>query len=692
MKSIMRSLTLALMLGCAQSAVASTAQPTLGTRTTPILTRDGLRFRDLNRDGEVNAYEDWRLSPDTRVADLIARMTLREKAGTMMHGNLPGVGPSGAIGFSTQGYALPQAGELISGQAITSFITRIAVSPSIMAEQNNVVQSIAEQGRLGIPLTISTDPRNHFQYIEGASATANGFSQWPEPLGFAALRDPERVRRFADIVRREYRATGIHQALSPQADLATEPRWSRGTATFGSSPDLAQQLVKSYVSGFQGDDRQLSQDGVMAVVKHWVGYGATPEGWDGHNYYGRFARADNASFALHVKPFIGAFEAQVSAVMPTYSIIEGVQIDGKPLEPVGAGFSKPLLAGLLRRTYGFDGIILSDWAILEDCPADTCRDPKQSDPPVIGMPWGVDGLTRQQRIVKGVDAGVDQFGGAHYTDLLVDAARKGMIDKARIDESVRRILLPKFTMGLFENPYVDVADAAAITSPAILAEGVKTQAESQVLLKAEGGLKPIAAGQAVYLIGVDPARARAYGLVVVDDPAQASAAIVRMSAPSEMLHPFHFFGGRQNEGRLDYRDGDADFERLKALRGRTRIIASIFLDRPAVLTNIVELTDVLFGNFGISDDALLDVVTGRATAQGRMPFELPSSMAAVEAQDSARPDDSAAPLFAFGAGITTVVPGSHPHDLGSVQQRSAGTDARGVPGDAQSACCDKTLD
>lgn len=652
MNSIVRSLAPFLMLGCAQSAIASSAQPELGTRDAPILTRDGLQFRDLNRDGQVNAYEDWRLSPAARVADLLGRMTLHEKAGTMMHGNLPGTGPAGAIGFSTEGYSLPQAREQISGKAITSFITRIAVLPSIMAEQNNEVQAIAEQGRLGIPLTISTDPRNHFQYIAGASVTANGFSQWPEPLGFAALRDPDRVRRFAEIVRQEYRATGIHQALSPQADLATEPRWSRGTGTFGSDPDVALHMVKAYVSGFQGGEREIANDGVIAVVKHWVGYGATPEGWDGHNHYGRFAKADNASFALHIKPFEGAFEAHVSAVMPTYSIIEGVQIDGEPLEPVGAGFSKSLLTGLLRGTYRFNGIILSDWAILEDCPATTCEDPKQPGPPVIGMPWGVEGLTRQQRIVKGVDAGIDQFGGADETDLLVDAVERKLIDEARIDQSVRRILLPKFELGLFENPYVEVERVArVVASPAILAEGLKAQAESQVLLKAKGGMKPLAPGHSVYLVGIDPAAARVRGLVVVDDPAKADAAIVRVSAPSEMLHPYHFFGSRQHEGRLDFRLGDEDFERLTALRSKTRVVTSVFLDRPAILTNIVDLTDVLLGNFGVSDDALLDVVTGRAVAKGRLPFELPSSMAAVAQQDPARPDDSAAPAYPFGAGI-----------------------------------------
>ncbi|GAB3097845.1 glycoside hydrolase family 3 protein [Aestuariicella hydrocarbonica] len=626
-------------------------QPELKHHSAPILSVANLQFRDLDRNGRLTPYEDWRLPAENRTSDLVGRMTLREKAGTMMHGSLRA---GGAIGLSAEGYDLTQVRKQIDKQAISSFITRLSAPPQKMAEQNNKIQAIAEESRLGIPLTISTDPRNHFQYVMGASVSANGYSQWPEPLGFAALRNPERVRRFAEVARQEYRMTGIHQALSPQADLATEPRWARGTGTFGANPDLVAVMVNAYVAGFQGSDQGLTSYGVMTVVKHWVAYGATPHGWDGHNYYGRFTQADNESFALHVKPFIGAFSAHVSAVMPTYSIVKGVTVDDKPLEPVGAGFSKQLLTGLLRGVYGFGGIVLSDWAILDDCPKNTCEAPAQPGLMVIGLPWGVEDLSRQQRMVKGLEAGIDQFGGAEETDLLVDAVNKGLIDESRLDQSVQRILLPKFKMGLFENPYVDVHQAAvSVVSPGILAEGVRAQAESQVLLKASGGLQPLEAGQSVYLVGVDPDQAIAHGLLVVDDPEKADAAIVRMSAPFELLHPFHFFGSRQHEGRLDYRDGDADYEKLKLLRGKTRVIASIFLDRPAVLTNIIDLTDVLLGNFGISDDALLDVVTGRAAPQGRMPFELPSSMAAILNQDPAKPDDSMSPLFPYGAGIVT---------------------------------------
>ena len=233
----------------ARDVGSNARQPELGTRGVPVIERNGLRFRDLDRDGRLAPYEDWRLSPERRATDLAGRMTLLEKAGAMMHGSLPGIG--NVVGFSSEGYDFPLLRGDIADKMVSSFITRLAVSPRRMAEENNKVQELAERTRLGIPVTISTDPRHHFQFVLGATNTAIGFSQWPEPLGFGALRDPATVRRFADIARVEYRATGIHEALSPQADLFTEPRWARGYGGFGSGPALSRRMARAYVEGFQ---------------------------------------------------------------------------------------------------------------------------------------------------------------------------------------------------------------------------------------------------------------------------------------------------------------------------------------------------------------------------------------------------------------------------------------------------------
>lgn len=610
-------------------------------------------FRDLNHDGKLDPYENPTLTPEQRVADLIARMTIEEKVGTMLHGNLPSNDP---LGRSGNGYDLSATTRMIEVGHVTSFITRLAVPPKAMAEQNNAVQRLAELSRLGIPVTISSDPRNHFQAVLGASTTGGGFSLWPETLGFAALRDPARVRRFGDIVRREYRAVGIQMALSPQADLATEPRWPRGTATFGSNPALVSQLVEAYVEGFQGGKDGVHKDGVATVVKHWVGYGAEPEGFDGHNFYGRIARLDNADFARHVAAFDGALAARTAGIMPTYPILSGVTVNGKPLESVGAGFNAQLLDGLLRKQKRFGGLVLSDWAITNDCP-ESCRAPTAEHPQKIadiGMPWGVETLTSRQRFAKGANAGIDQFGGVSDPAALLAAVRAGEVSQARVNQAVRRILLLKFKLGLFDNPYVDVDAAVQIAgNAAAQAEADVAQRQAQVVLENKGGLLPIRpAGRKVWLYGIDSKAAEALGFTVVAAPEQADLAILRVATPFERLHPNHFFGSRQNEGRLDFRDGTADYDAIRRASSAVPTIVAINLDRPAILTNVRDHVQALVATFGASDAAVLDVLTGLAQAKGRLPFELPSSMNAVEQQDPARSDDSAAPLYPYGAGLT----------------------------------------
>ena len=618
---------------------------------TPNLTVDGKSFRDLNRNGTLDRYEDWRLTPEQRADDLVRRMTLEEKAGAMMHGTLPGSGGMG-IGVSDQGYDLARVKDLVGTKNLSSFITRLSLVPEKLAEQNNAVQQIAAATRLGIPVTISTDPRNHFQYVLGASSESRGFSQWPDALGFGALRDPAVTRHFADIARQEYRAVGIHMALSPQADLATEPRWSRLTGTFGSTSALVSPIVGAYVEGFQHGKDGVKADGVLAVVKHWVGYGAQPEGYDGHNWYGRYAVVDQKEFAEHVAAFDGAFAAKTGGVMPAYTILKDFQLDGKLVEQVAPGFSKEILTGLLRGKKRFEGLIVSDWAITNDC-TPGCRDPQKPQGVFdIAMPWGVEGLSQDERFAKGVDAGIDQFGGVDKPEIIVAAVKSGRLKEARIDESVRRVMIAKFQQGLFDNPYVKPDEAARIVgNPAFHKAADDVQRRAQVLLKNDGAL-PLKPGARVFLHGISPDVAKAHGLTVVDRIEDAQAALFRLTAPSEMLHPNHFFGSRQKEGRLDFRDGDPDYEALKKVAAaKVPVLASIYLDRPAILGNVRDKTSVLLGNFGASDDALLDVLLGKAKAQGRLPFELPSSMADVEKQRPGRPDDSGRPLYPFGAGI-----------------------------------------
>lgn len=618
-----------------------------------LLEVDGEKFRDLNGDGKLNDYEDWRLSPERRAIDLVERMTPEEKVGAMMHSTLPGEGPGAP--WSGTSYDLDIYSDILEARHVTHFITRLSFDPATLASQHNQIQELAEATRLGIPVTISTDPRNHFEHVLGASAETVGFTQWPEPLGFAALRDVERVRQFGDIVRQEYRAVGIHMALSPQADLATEPRWPRQLATFGSRPELTSRLAGAYVQGFQGSPNGITSQGVMTVAKHWVGYGAAPEGFDGHNYYGRHVDLNEKQLQTHIDAFRGVLAADTAGIMPTYSILREATWRGRELEAVGAGYSKGLLTDLLRGELGYEGVLLSDWAITNDCPQ-RCMEPTADapqTPDAIATPWGVEDLTVYQRFVKGVNAGLDQFGGTHEVKHLIDAVRSGDLPEERLNQSVHRIMKAKFQLGLFDNPYVDSSLAdKTVGAEHFVALAERTQRESQVLLKNRNDFLPIGPEmKRVYLHGMNPFAAEAKGLIVVDDLAKADFAILRAQTPSETLHPHHFFGGRQNEGRLDFRAGDSDYDALMRISGEIPTVLSVFLNRPAILTKVQDMPEAVVANFGASDEAVIDVVVGNYAALGRLPFELPASMESANSQNPSIPDDSKNPLYPFGYGL-----------------------------------------
>ena len=347
-------------LGMAASPPGSRhKQPELESRSVPIITVDHRQFRDLDRNGRLTPYEDWRLDAGHRTADLLRRMTLEQKAGLMVHGTLPTAGsPIGA----GQVYDLAALAPILVDRHVTTLITRLSAPPESMAEQSNLVQELAEAQPLAIPVVISTDPRNGFSVAQGQTVARVGTTSMPDFPGFAATGDKRLTRTLADIVRQEYRALGLQESLSPQADIATEPRWTRINGTFGSDPGIASKHVQAYVEGMQDGSDGLEPSSVATVTKHWAGYGAQENGYDSHYYYGRYAVFPGNNFDAHLVPYEGAFRADTAGVMPTYSILKDLVVDGHPVEQVGAGFNEFLLQDLLREQYGFDGVILSDWS------------------------------------------------------------------------------------------------------------------------------------------------------------------------------------------------------------------------------------------------------------------------------------------------------------------------------------------
>lgn len=645
-------------------------QPALGTRGVPIITVDHRRFRDLDRDGRLTPYEDWRRSADSRAADLVGRMTPEEKAGLLVHGTLP----TTATGYRFEDTTSPGVTQLLTDRHITTFITRLSATPTQLATANNAVQEAAEGERLGIPVVVSTDPRNGFSVTEGQTVARQGVTALPDAIGWAAADSPRLTRLLGDIVRQEYRAVGIQEGLSPQADLATEPRWTRIDGTFGSDSDDARDQVEAYVEGLQHGDDGLRTTSVATVTKHWVGYGAQANGYDSHYYYGRYAVFPGDNFAEHLVPFEGAFDAQTSGIMPTYSILQDLVYQGQAVEQTGAGFSTFLLQDVLRGDYGFDGVIVSDWGITGDCP-EVCRNTRPPAPFFgswgVGMPWGVEDLTVVERFALAINAGVDQIGGSDEPANVLAASDAGLLTQDRIDDSAQRVLEQKFRLGLFENPYVDATKAAKIAGNRWFQRiGDDAQARSLTLLTNEDGILPVSVRPrhghpwaathgrghrttpTVYLSGIAPDVAREHGLRVTTDLDAADLAIVRLADPR---------AGDDLTG-LQWTGEEEDYQAfLAATDAGVPTVAVPELDRPLILTDVVDRAAAVLANYGVSDDVLLETILGERRPGGELPFELPSSMAAVEAQAEDVPDDSADPLFEHGFGLSYRTGHGHPH-------------------------------
>jgi len=308
----------------------------------------------------------------------------------------------------------------------------------------------------------------------------------------------------------------------------TSPMWPRIEGSFGEDPGLVRALTGAYVEGLQGGRSGLTAGGVSTVVKHWVGYGATEDGFDGHNSYGRYSAFPGGAFQDHVDAFLDAFEFKVAGVMPTYNILKGVEVNGQPVEPVGAGFSRLLLTDLLRGNCGFDGVVISDWAISKDAnQACLTGDPPQQ-PKDIAMSWGVEHLSPVERVAMGVNAGLDQFGGEDDPALLLAAVEQGLISLERIDQSALRVLTQTFELGLFDQPFVDpeVADRL-VGSDAFREAGLAAQRQALVPLKSDQ-LRP---DDTVIVHGMEDGALTARGMATTTDPSMATAALIRLSTP-----------------------------------------------------------------------------------------------------------------------------------------------------------------
>ena len=627
-----------LLVGCKQEQAEQLSIPlVVSEKSTILLEIKGQTFRDLNKNGKLDVYENSAASIEKRVEDLLSQMNIEEKAGMLFINGVPvsiDSKPDSKEGATGPAARMPTLAEKMQAFKMTHFnIWDMPADPNIFAKWYNNAQQLAEKSRLGIPITIASDPRHHLgKNVIGMGA--NGFTQFCEMPGFAALGDEQLVKEFANIVREEYLAIGIREALHPQIDLATEPRWARISGNFSEDAALTARLVKPYIQGLQGPN--LSE-GVACMTKHFPGGGPQNEGLDPHFSFQKGQVYPGDNFDYHLIPFEAAFEVNTAAIMPYY----GVPVD-QTEENVAMSYNKTIITTLLREKYKYDGVVCTDWGLITDVPM---------GPDVVwkARAWGVEDLSEADRVLKIIEVGCDQFGGEDRPELVLQLVKEGKLTEARIDQSVRRLLRQKFQLGLFENPFVDEAKVNdVLQQDAAVALGKKTQKESMTLLKNENTLLPLSKDLKVYIENMDSSVVANYAQVV-DTPAEADFAIIRINTPWYPIDTKNFFAASFHHGDLNFKREEK--ERILNLLESVPTVVDIYLDRPAVIPEIAASAAALIANYGASDESVCEVLFGNAAPKGKLPFELPSSMEAIYNQKADVPYDSENPLFEFGFGL-----------------------------------------
>lgn len=675
-----------------------------------LLCQDGLYFKDLARAGVLLPYEDWRLEPWVRAQDLAARLSLEEIAGLMLYSPHQQVPPVDGWGGSTFGGKIyPQSGtpayalsdqqkELMEHQHIRHMLQISVESADTSARWNNELQKKAESLPFGIPVNISTDPRNSAKGDSGVEFRHAGadVSKWPEGVGFAACFDPEVVRQFAQDASQEYRALGICTALGPQIDLCTEPRWMRFGDTLGENVEQVKALVKAYCDGMQttSSANGWGRESVNTMVKHWPGGGSGEAGRDAHYAFGCYAVYPGNNAPEHLKPFTeAAFQLDgptscAAAVMPYYTISWG--LDAKYGKNVGNSYSTYLIQDLLRGKYNYQGVVCTDW--------DITKDPTQHIEGFQSRCYGMEQSSEAERHLIAILNGVDQFGGNSDIAPILEAYRMGCecygepAMRQRMELSAARLLKNIFQCGLFEDPYLDPAQSVKLVGcQAFREHGYAAQLKSVVLLKNRGQRLPLSRGLKLYIPKrhytaskhfmrfdvpeqtIDPVEnsliAR-YG-VRVDTPEDADAAIVFVESPkcncysvqdaaqggngylpitlqyrpytAQTARSVSIAGGDFREdftnrsylGKTNTCYNEQDLDNILFCRqamGDKPVIVCACLDNPMVMGEFEPQADAIVAEFGVSRQALLDVLFGAYTPTGRLPIQLPRDMDTVERQ------------------------------------------------------------
>lgn len=659
-----------------QSSKPVTKQPVLGYRSVKILTINGLSFKDLNRNNKLDKYEDWRLPYEVRAKDLLSQMSVEEKVGfmlissTRLKNDWSFEAPKNKDPitsdfneedliqttnmFSKQPLPIPMMSAAGTTKAVTQFhlrhfILRANVSARINAEWANKLQALCESDGLGIPAIVASNPRNHITKDAsiGLSVGKTVFSTWPGELGLSAMKDLKLVREFADIARQEWAAVGLRKGYMYMADLSTEPRWQRVEGTFGENSAWVAKMITEIVLGFQGN--KLSPSSVALTTKHFPGGGATEGGQDPHFNWGRNEIFPGGMFSNNLISFKAAIKAGTSSIMPYYSIPNDTKY-----EKIAYAYNKEVLQGLLRNELGFKGIINSDTG------------------PIEMMPWGAESLSIKERYKKTLEAGVNLYSGSADPAPLLEIVKSGMVDIKLVDNSVFRLLMEKFQLGLFENPYVDEDAAEKIVGNAkFQAKADLAFRKSIVLLRNETKMLPltpraIGAKTKIYFesyfqkrdvssSNVYQTTENKYDVEFVKTPEEADVVLMWITPGSKSL-----FDSDGSPLYLSLSKNAVDVDYINKLTSKKPTVLVINYSNPWVIDEIYNDKNkgnikAVLATFGTTLEAVLDVVTGKFNPTAKMPFTTPISEAAAQNQQPDVPGylkGEAYPLFKYNEGMS----------------------------------------
>ena len=679
-----------------------------------ILTVNGLAFKDLNRNGKLDKYEDWRLSYDERAKDLATKLSPEQIAGLMLYSSHQSI-PARAGGYFAGTYngkpyvegetdpteMTDQQKKFLETDNVRHVLLTTVKSPEVAAKWNNKMQAFCESVGLGIPANNSSDPRHGTKAKAEYDAASGGeISMWPSSLGMAATFDPSLVEKFGQVAAQEYRALGITTALSPQVDIATEPRWARFNGTFGESPSLSAVMAEAYCNGFQSDD--WGAKSVNAMVKHWPGGGAGEAGRDAHYAIGKFAVYPGNNFDAHLIPFTeGAFKLKgktkmASAIMPYYTI--SWNQDKKNGENVANNYNKYIITDLLRNKYAYDGVVCTDWSVV--------REHKVMDSFIDGKPWGVENLSLVEMHYKALMAGVDQYGGNNDAKPVLEAFQMGIKEhgeakmRARLEESAVRLLKNIFRVGVFENPYLNVEETKAIVGkPEFMKAGYEAQLKSVVMLKNHSNILPVATKKTVYVpkrfvpasrnfLGMETPASIDYPVNmaivkkyfnVTDNADEADFALVFIQNPSASIgydkedlknggngyipislqyndytatearevsiaggDPLEKSANRSYKGKTVKTPNITDAQLVNETKIKMKdkpVIVSVNVSNPMVFSEFEKSASAILLSFGIQDQAILDIISGKAEPTALLPMQMPVDMITIEKQAEDVPFD-----------------------------------------------------